>query len=343
MFEILVTQDSVAPAAPTIPAAPADLTATSDSDSIGLEWTNGDTYSAVVIMRKTNGDYSALATIAGDQESYDDTTAVVDTTYTYKVRGVKNSFPSLYSNEDSATVTVSTSAAAGFDGTTAYLTAVDPASIRISNTDSIIIGMWIKCTNLNTFPVILQKNDAVAQTYAVETTGDTDAVVVDVQFRVASDLKKIVFSDEVIAPNTKTFVLAWKNPTTKTLNVKINAQTADSYDYTADEGSFTSTAGDLFIGTDDGALALPFAGSIDEAFICVSPANLATALTTIATTIYNAGTGIRYAGLTAQQKTDIGLVSWWGLDEASGTREDLHGSVDLTPQGGVTQGTALVA
>lgn len=237
----------------------------------------------------------------------------------------------------------SVAASADIDGTTGYLTATDPTSLRIASTDSLIIGMWIKASNLSAFPVILQKNDVTSLTYAVETTDSGVDTVIDVQFRVASNLVKIVTGTTVIAPTTKTFVLAWKNPTTKTLNIKINATATDSYDYTADEGVFTSTAGDLLIGTDTVTLDLPYDGLLDEIFICKSPSNLATALTTIASTIYNSGTGKRYRDLTDAEKTTIGLVSWWGLDEASGTRFDLHGSVNLTVVGGVTRGTALVS
>ncbi len=36
-----------------------------------------------------------------------------------------------------------------------------------------------------------------------------------------------------------------------------------------------------------------------------------------------------------------GLVSWWRLDEASGTREDAHGTNDLTDNNSVGQGYAV--
>src|SRR6266850_5160128 len=101
---------------PVIPAAPTLLTATADSDSINLAWTNGDTYSTIRIDRKTNGDYTALASATGNATSYDDTTAVVGVTYTYKVKGVKATYPSPYSNEASDTIIVSSAHSANFDG-----------------------------------------------------------------------------------------------------------------------------------------------------------------------------------------------------------------------------------
>lgn len=89
---------------PVVGAAPTLLTATADADSIVLAWTNGDTYTSTVIERKTTDQYTALATAAGNATGYDDTTATVGVTYTYKVRGVKNTYPTPYSNEDSEAI-----------------------------------------------------------------------------------------------------------------------------------------------------------------------------------------------------------------------------------------------
>ncbi len=91
---------------PVIAAAPTSLTATADSDSIVLAWTNGDTYTGTVIQRKTTGDFVDLATAAGNATGYDDTTAVAGTTYTYHVRGLKGGFPTSYSNSASDTVPI---------------------------------------------------------------------------------------------------------------------------------------------------------------------------------------------------------------------------------------------
>lgn len=46
------------------------------------------------------------------------------------------------------------------------------------------------------------------------------------------------------------------------------------------------------------------------------------------TSLFNSGIGKRYADLTDDEKT--GLVSYWNLDETSGTRADSHGENDLT-------------
>jgi hypothetical protein len=48
----------------------------------------------------------------------------------------------------------------------------------------------------------------------------------------------------------------------------------------------------------------------------------------VVTSLYNSGKGKSYADLTTAEKVD--LLSYWDLDEASGTRYDSHGSYDLT-------------
>src|SRR5689334_2534081 len=91
-------------ASPTIGAAPSSLVATDNTPNIDLTWSNNDTYTGVIIYRKTTGDFEPIASIAGDQVSYTDNTVSIDIEYTYKVRAVAGGFPTPYSNEDSATV-----------------------------------------------------------------------------------------------------------------------------------------------------------------------------------------------------------------------------------------------
>lgn len=51
--------------------------------------------------------------------------------------------------------------------------------------------------------------------------------------------------------------------------------------------------------------------------------------------LYNEGTGLSYNQLPATLKTS--LISYWNLDEASGTRNDSHGANHLTDNNTVTQ------
>lgn len=88
---------------PAVAAAISDLTATGDTDSITLDWTNNDTYNDVVIQRKTaSTEFADIDTIDGAEVTYDDVTVELDITYTYRVSGlVDNDLRRNYSNEAS--------------------------------------------------------------------------------------------------------------------------------------------------------------------------------------------------------------------------------------------------
>lgn len=53
--------------------------------------------------------------------------------------------------------------------------------------------------------------------------------------------------------------------------------------------------------------------------------------------LFNNGKGLKYSQLPDSIKNDANLVSYWDLDEKSGTRNDSHGTNHLTDNGSVTQ------
>lgn len=57
--------------------------------------------------------------------------------------------------------------------------------------------------------------------------------------------------------------------------------------------------------------------------------------------LYNGGKGMAYGGLNDADKTN--LISWWRLEEASGSRSDIHGSITLTDTNTVTQADGMNA
>lgn len=61
--------------------------------------------------------------------------------------------------------------------------------------------------------------------------------------------------------------------------------------------------------------------------------------TAVRDALYGRGFGIHYSDLTEDQKAN--LVSWWKLDEASGTRYDSHGSNNLTDNNTVTSAAGV--
>ncbi len=324
---------------PVIPSTPTSLTAVADSDSIVLNWTENGTYDKVSIDRKDTGDYSSLIVIDGGIATYDDTTAVVGVTYTYRVRGTRNGYPSLNSNEASDTVPLLTSHAASNDGTeTNYLTAVNPASMRIISTDTFIFGGWISNTDGTSAGTLFTKGPAqTAISYSLDYGNNVPGKFsLDVQ---KDDLNNdnLVTNNTVVADNTKTFIVGWVDATT--VKLAINAGTAASHAHirtqTMDGGGNVFFFGENFTG---------YKGVMDNWFFCKNPADMAAAIALINSTVYNSGTGIQYSDLSAGDKTTIGLVSWWSLDEASGsTRADSHGTNDLTLTGTITQVSPLVA
>lgn len=322
---------------PVIGVAPSSLTATADADSIVLEWTNNDTYTSTVIERKTTGEFEALATAAGDAVTYNDTTATPGTTYTYKVRGVKGGYPTPFSNTASDTVPVASAASAAFTGTSGQdLIAADNTALNRAQTGTIIVGAWVKFAAQGSYMLAGKFGTADIRNWILLTDPDI------AYFNVYVGGNVFATSSVTLLNDTKYFILGWFDPAIKTAYIQINNGDVDS-DSTAHSLDDVASAGNFEIGGNTSFASDVFNGLIDEVFVCKDPADLTAALAAINTTIYNSGTGRRYDALDASTKTTIGLTSWWGLDEASGTRVDLHGDSDLTPAGTVAQGAALVS
>jgi len=94
-------------AAPVLPAAPGNLTATAfDQSRIDLGWTdNAGDETSFKLERSTrnNSSFAQIATVGQDVTYYSDTTVRKGTTYYYRVRAANASGESDYSNEAAAT------------------------------------------------------------------------------------------------------------------------------------------------------------------------------------------------------------------------------------------------
>ena len=91
---------------PTIPSAPAHLTATAiASNHITLTWSDnaGDEDGFELERSATDGAFSRIALIVPNSTTYQDTALHADTTYWYRVRAVNTAGPSNYSNVASTT------------------------------------------------------------------------------------------------------------------------------------------------------------------------------------------------------------------------------------------------
>jgi PKD repeat protein len=94
---------SIVVSAPTLPAAPANLTAIALSrSSIGLNWTNGSTNQTEVRIERCQGstctNFTQVATLLGTETAYTNTGLAGNTTYRYRVRANNSSGNSPYSN-----------------------------------------------------------------------------------------------------------------------------------------------------------------------------------------------------------------------------------------------------
>lgn len=218
-----------------------------------------------------------------------------------------------------------------------YLSAGNAAGLRITKDDTFILGGWIKWSS-NADAIIFTKGDTFAGTesYGLFLTGSSGTVTASVH-NGASD--SAVDTDGTLVSGQKALVVMYVDATT--LNAKINAD------------AFTSVPAVRLNVADPGGSVVAFANSdgtqatvctLDEWFFCKNPSDMTAALAVISSTIYNAGSGTHYSALSAGNKTTLGLVSWWGFDEASGaTRLDLHGVNNLTLTGTITQVPALTA
>lgn len=94
-------------------------------------------------------------------------------------------------------------------------------------------------------------------------------------------------------------------------------------------GDTSSAANDFGVGGLSGSNFLG-ARMDSVAFGKSPPSGIAAIASTIRDSLYNSGSGKTYADITAAEKTDWGLVSWWDMDEPSGQRNDSHGTNHLT-------------
>lgn len=87
------------------------------------------------------------------------------------------------------------------------------------------------------------------------------------------------------------------------------------------------------VGRDEGTTRFADAQMRSIAFGKNPPGGLAAVFDAIRASLFNGGDPKDYADLTAAEKTDWGLVSYWNLTEEFGTRYDSHGGNHVDPSG----------
>lgn len=222
------------------------------------------------------------------------------------------------------------------NGQNDFLSIVD-SDFNLTNTDSFIIGGWFDFSAQNTANGVICSNSTVGDTlFSLET--DT----------IGNQYFFTYFSGNFINPaplvSGRVFFLGWVDTGANTINFQIDNGTVTSSGYSPTVFSKTSNSFRFYNSIGNPA-ASGLTGILDNWFYCKNPASMATAISTIQSTIYNSGNGNHYVNLTPTEISDIGLVSWWAFDESGlATREDSHGSNDLTVNGTfITDTSPLVA
>ena len=121
-------------------------------------------------------------------------------------------------------------------------------------------------------------------------------------------------------------VKGWHDSVANTINIQINDGAVDSGAHSA--GVYDGTAG-FEIG------AANTSSTWDGRLMCVGFWKSVLS-STLRTTLYNYGSPLSRAQLPATLTAAASLVSYWNLDEASGTRRDTYGSNHLTDNNTVT-------
>ncbi|HYE80425.1 MAG TPA: LamG-like jellyroll fold domain-containing protein [bacterium] len=134
-------------------------------------------------------------------------------------------------------------------------------------------------------------------------------------------------------------LLAWYDSVNQTINIRVDNGTVYSKPYTHPGTTNTSA---LQVGRrSDGFY---HDGRMDSLALFKSPpGGIAAIIATISSRLYNSGSGLTYADLTAAERTDWGLIEWWDMDALSGNETGAHAGLVLTDNNTVTSNPGIAA
>jgi len=241
------------------------------------------------------------------------------------------------------TNTASAAVAANFvAANTEYLSIGDNADLSFGDEDFSIAG-WVYFNSLTgggSFGTIVGKYNTGAneREYSVYLPSGTNKLrfVVTNNGSVANG---ILDSTVSVTTGTWYFVYAEHDSVNNELVLKVNDNTADTLSYSLGgrDGASTFALGNMV-----GLSSAQLDGRLDEIAIynrVLTPTEL--------TYLYNGGAGRVYGGIgiPATDGSDLttSLISWWDLDETSGSRADSHGSNTLTDNNTVTSAAGNVS
>lgn len=123
--------------------------------------------------------------------------------------------------------------------------------------------------------------------------------------------------------NTRYFIMIYHDAANDLIGISVNGA---AFQTAALVGGPTDGNSAFVVGGRGGGTVVYYDGQQSSIFFGKSPTD---SFDTIRDLLYNGGDFTFYGGLTAAQKTSMGLISAWKLDEVSGTRADAHGENDL--------------
>jgi hypothetical protein len=228
---------------------------------------------------------------------------------------------------------------ANFDRfTDEHLSIVDNAALSTGDIDFTICA-WVKLDTKTGSEVIVAKDDfgTSNREYLLFWDSSTDRFYFRVSPDGGSGSLGTVIANSFGAPASGSwnFVRAWHDASANTINIQVNDGTIDSVSHTT--GVFNSAAA-FTVGChlNSGSTTNHFDGMLDQIGFWKRVLTGAES-----TKLYNGGGGLAYAALNQVAILD-GLISFWELGEASGTRNDAHGINDLDDFNTVTSATGKV-
>lgn len=255
--------------------------------------------------------------------------------------------PGLVADWDAAAGAYAASGAGFAAASSQYLSVASNATLQTGDVDFWVAG-WVYLADKSDYRVFVSKWDGTGSDseYLLQYNQPSDRFEFKVR-NAADSADASVFADTLGSPSAGAwyFVLAWHDSAGNQIAVAVNGGAADAASHS---GGVRSATVPFALGANAGASFFGYLnGRLDSvAFGKSPPGGIAAVISTIASRLYNGGAGLTYADLTVQETVDWGLVSWWDLDEATGTtRVDAHGLNDLTDHNSVTRaaGVAVAA
>lgn len=217
----------------------------------------------------------------------------------------------------------------------------DDVSLSTGDIDFWMAG-WVWLDTKTAFPQIATKSDQVNQAeYVLAYRQDNDRFYFQVfPTGTGGGVLLDATSGGAVSTGNWYFLLAWHDSVNDVIRIRVNNGATDS---AASAAGVLDTTAAFRLGTRYSTPELFWDGRIDQFAFGKNPVGGVDGLiSTISTRLYNSGAGIRYADLTGAEKTDWGLVSFWELEEATGQRDDSHGTNHLTDINTVTQADGVV-